>query len=245
MADPNLFAVLTACDKSNLASDAFELSENAHCYRKAAEGIAKELMIDSRESTPAPRPLPVVNHEAGYCVLLRLDDPLKDPQIGWQFGTNPRISDVLLGHRGTFGISSRQFYITITDQFRVELHDESRYGTIISHDSQAKDVALKDDKRLLSFQPGAHEQFKEIIVYVPDHEGLAFRIEFPNHREGGLNTGGTYGYFFENLKQHSPLLAALVWIAIHLPHLIVVNLGLLEDCPSSTTAGRSDEANLD
>ena len=193
MLDPKLFAVLTAHDKSNLAREAFGLPENVRCYRKTTEGIAQEPIIGSREPTPAPQPPPESNYESGHHILLRLDDPPKDPKTGWQFGTNPRVSDVLLGHRGTAGISSRQFCITITDQFRVELHDESRYGIIVSHNGQAKKVVLKDDKRLLSFEPGAHEQWKKIIVYVPDGKGLAFEIEFPNQREGK-------GEYWKNLR---------------------------------------------
>ena len=92
---------------------------------------------------------------------------------------------IFLGHQGTKGISSRQFYITVTDQFRVELHNESRYGTVISRDGQAKDVVLKDDKWLLLFKPRAKQSWKEVMICVPSGEGLAFKIEFPNHSEQG------------------------------------------------------------
>ena len=209
MLDPKLFAVLTAYDKSNLAREAFGLPENVHCYRKTTEGIAPEPIIDSREPTPAPQPPPESNYESGDRLLLRLDDAPKDPKTGWQFGTNPRVCDVLLGHRGTTGISSRQFCIAITDQLRVELHDESRYGTIVSHDGQAMNVVLKDDKRLLSFEPGAHEQWEEIIVYVPDDEGLAFKIELPNHREGGREYWKNLRAFVEECRTALPGVSGL------------------------------------
>ncbi|KAK3174021.1 hypothetical protein OEA41_001265 [Lepraria neglecta] len=209
MLDPKLFAVLTAYDKSNLAREAFGLSENVYCYCKTTEGIAHEAIIDSREPTPAPQSPPNANYESGDRILLRLDDPLKDPKTGWQFGTNPRVCDVLLGHRGTGGISSRQFYITITEQFRVELHDESRYGTVISHNGQAKDTVLKNDKRLLSFEPGAHQQWKEIIVYVPDDKGLAFKIEFPKHSEGGHEYWKNLRAFVEECRTALPTVSGL------------------------------------
>ncbi|KAL9130730.1 MAG: hypothetical protein Q9217_001167 [Psora testacea] len=209
MLDSKLFAVLTAYDESNLAREAFGLPENVHYYRKTTEGIARKPIIDSREPTPARQPPPNANYESGDRILLRLDDPLKDPKTGWQFDTNPRVCDVLLGHRGTGGISSRQFYIIITEQFRVELRDESRYGTVISHDNQAKYMVLKDDKRLLSFEPGAQEQWREIIVYAPNDEGLAFKVEFPNHREGGREYWKNLRAFIEERRTVLPTVSGL------------------------------------
>lgn len=179
MSDPNVFAVLIPCDKKNLARDAFRLQDNADCYCKAVEGIAEEPTIDSREPTPAPQSSPEGNYDSADRVLLRLDKLPKDLKKGWQFGTDPLVSDVLLGHRGTKGISSHHFHIAITKQFRVELHEKSRYGTAVGYDGQAKEVVLKEDKWLLSFEPGAQKQWKYIIIYVPDADGLAFKIEFP------------------------------------------------------------------
>ena len=209
MADPNLFAVLTAYDNKNLARDAFGLPANIHCFRKAAEGIAEEPTIDSREPTPAPQPSPEARCESGDRILLRLDKPPKDSKTGWKFGTDPRVSDVLLGHRGTSGISSSQFYITITEQFHVELHERSRYGTVVSYDGQAKNVILKDDKRLLSFEPGAQKQWKDIIVYVPDANGLAFKIEFPSHRVGGSEYRENLRAFFKGCNTALPSVSGL------------------------------------
>ncbi len=98
MSNPKLFAVLTAYDKSNLATTAFGLPENVHYYRKAAEFAAQEPIIVSREPTPSPEPDSEADYESGDRILLHLDDPLKDLRTGWQFGTNQRVSDVLLGH---------------------------------------------------------------------------------------------------------------------------------------------------
>jgi hypothetical protein len=70
----------------------------------------------------------------------------------------------------------------------------SRYGTCVGHDGQGKKSTVKDDKRLLSFEPGATKQFKEVRIYAPDEYRLAFDIEFPNHRSGG---GGEY---WQNLQ---------------------------------------------
>ena len=112
MSDPNVSAVLTADDNLNLARDAFHLQDNAHCFHNAAKGIADKPTIDSREPTPAPEAPADAQYEA---VFLRFDKPPKGLKKGWQFGTDLRVPDILLGHRGTPGISSCHFYIT-TDE---------------------------------------------------------------------------------------------------------------------------------
>jgi hypothetical protein len=142
--------------------------------RRQRPRIAEEPTIDGWEPTPAPGPSPEQsNYHSADRILLRLDKPPEDPTRGRQFGTNPRVCDYLLGHRGVKGISSCQFSITITQSFWVELHDKSRYGTCVSHDGQAKHVVVKDDRRLLSYEPGSRNQWEEVILYVPDIDGLA------------------------------------------------------------------------
>ena len=173
---------MTAYDNLNLARDAFHLQDNAHCFHKAARGIADKATIDSREPTPAPEASAEAQYEA---IILRFDKPPKDLKKGWQFGTSLRVSDVLLGHRGTPGISSCHFYITIDERGYVWLHDSSTHGTVVSHDGKLKKVILEHDKRLLAFEPGAQKQWEHVIVYVPEPKGLAFRIEFLNHRIAG------------------------------------------------------------
>ncbi len=49
----DLFAVLTAQNIKNKASSAFKLPYNLKKLRSAVEGVAEELIIDSRETTPA------------------------------------------------------------------------------------------------------------------------------------------------------------------------------------------------
>src|SRR6266576_1300185 len=102
MSDPNVFAVLTPRDRNNLASAAFRLPENAHSYFKVAvasgQGIAEEPTINSREPTPAPGPpSEQANYNSADRIMLRLDKLPKDPTKGWQFGTDPRVCDYLLG----------------------------------------------------------------------------------------------------------------------------------------------------
>lgn len=121
MSDPNIFAVLTAHDRQDLAGQAFRLQHNVNSYFKSTgilQRIAQESNIDSRESTPAWVSSP--EEDKSDRIVLRLDKSPKNPSKGWQFGTNQRHSDILLGHRGTIGISSFQFCNTITQLFRVE-----------------------------------------------------------------------------------------------------------------------------
>lgn len=82
----HVLAVLTPCDRSNQAGAAFRLPENAHCYRTALDpalgGFSQGPAIDSREPTPAPES--PSDADAAYyhadCIMLRLDQPPKDPQ---------------------------------------------------------------------------------------------------------------------------------------------------------------------
>lgn len=94
---------------------------------------------------------------------------------------------------------------------------------------------MKDDKRFLYFEPGAKKKFKEVRIYAPDENGLAFDIEFPNHRLGG---GGEYWQNLQAFVDDSRK-------AIPRPHLSVVNLGLPVNSPSTWTMKRSDTVNLD
>ncbi|KAL9615897.1 MAG: hypothetical protein Q9160_009170 [Pyrenula sp. 1 TL-2023] len=182
MSDPGVFAVLIPCDQKSLARDAFALKANANFYQRASHAIAEEPTITSRESTPA-LDLP---HEGSYDlfdhILLTFKHKPKDPREGWQFRTNPLSSNVLLGHRGSRGISGRHFRVVITEQFSIELYDTSRLGTAVSYDNLGKDKVRKNEKWLLSYEPGKQRRWREVIVYVPDKTGLAFKIEFPNHQ---------------------------------------------------------------
>lgn len=207
MSDTNVFAILRPYDTKDRARNAFRLQENAHCNSKAAECIAEGPTIGSREPTPARSSSPEINYD---CIILRLDKPPKDPSKGWQFGTNPRVSDVLLGHRGTTNISGRHFYITITEQLRVELHENSRFGTAVGYNGKVKDLVLKDDKWLLSFEPAAKNPWYEVVIHVPDQHGLSFKIEFPNHSIGGQEYLENLSAFVEESRKALPSVSGLV-----------------------------------
>lgn len=182
----NTFAVLIPCDDKNRARDAFRLHANADCYYKAAEGIAEKPTIASREPTPAPAPAPQPsegNYDSVDHIRLTFEKKPNDPHKGFQFGTDPR-SDVLLGHRGTSGVSGRHFRITVNKKLCVELHEDSTFGTAIGYDGEAKDEVRRKNTWILSFQPGKKLRWKNVEICVPEETGLAFKIEFPNHEAG-------------------------------------------------------------
>lgn len=204
----NTFAVLIPCDDKNRARDAFRLQANADCYRKAAEGIAEQPTIASREPTPAPQPPLEDNYDSADHMRLTFDKKPNDPQKGLQFGTDPR-SDVLLGHRGTSGVSGRHFRITVNKNFCVELHEDSTFGTAVGYNGEAKDEIRRKNTWILSFEPGRKTKWRDVRIYVPDEAGLAFKIEFPNHEAGRPEYLANLRAFFEESRAALPPLDGL------------------------------------
>ena len=112
MYGPNVFAVLTAHDQKNKAGSAFELKHNSRWFCKATGGVALKPTIDSRETTPAEDSRSDNDDEVSAInrLVLPFDKllSLDNLQNGLQLGTNTASSHVLLGHRGTKGISGKQ-----------------------------------------------------------------------------------------------------------------------------------------
>lgn len=77
--------------------------------------------IDSRQSTPATGPSMDETFGATDRLILTFDELPRDLSNGVQLGTNPRSSHVFLEHRGTRGISARQYNITVDDDLRIWL----------------------------------------------------------------------------------------------------------------------------
>lgn len=186
----NIFAVLTPCDEEDKARTAFALEENATWFHSAPGGIAEEPAIDSRAPTPAP-PTPGDGGDgATTCsIILTLDKPLKNPLNGFQFGTNTHC-DVLLGHRGTRGVSGHHAKMTIDDCLRVWLHDHSTYGTAVGYNHQAENEIRTKDTWILAYEPGVCPPWNDVRVYIA---GLAFKVDFPNHTAG-------HPQYVENLR---------------------------------------------
>lgn len=141
MENPNLIATLIPVDTKKLAENAFRLKHNHARYLRPTGGIAEEPTISSREPTPAPQ-LRDSNadghcHASAHRIQLTFSQKPKDPSKGYAFGTNPRLCDVLLGYRGTPGISSVHFYITFNEQQRVILNSCSPRGMAVSYSGQA------------------------------------------------------------------------------------------------------------
>ena len=115
----NVFAVLMEIDDQNNARSAFNLPQNARWLRKATGGVAEVPTIDSRQPTPTTGPSMDETSDATDRLILAFDELPRDLPNGVQLSTNPRSSHVLLGHRGTQGISARQYNITVNDELRI------------------------------------------------------------------------------------------------------------------------------
>lgn len=195
MYDPNVFAILVPFDKRNLARDAFRLDHNSRFYHRAISRNAEELPLDSRNSTPSPE-----LHSDGYenCVdriLLTFDQMLRNPGRGWQFGTDHSRCDILLGLPKTRGISRQHLSIQVDENLCVWLHDQSTHGIAVGYDDQSMDELRKKEKWILSFMPSAQQSWKDVTIYVPKENGLAFKIKFPNHADDRLD-------YLANVRAH-------------------------------------------
>ena len=193
----NVFAVITAHDTRNLASSALRLPENSKWFRAATGGVAERPSLGSRESTPATDVSPSFaaggngsdtesDEEddwvdgAADCLIITFDEPLKNPENGLQLGSSSLTSDILLGHRGTRGVSARQYNITVDDDLRIWLHDyHSRHGTGVALGGQNGAEVRKKETWLLAHREGP--LLPEIAIYSGK---LAVKFEFPNHHHG-------------------------------------------------------------
>lgn len=92
-------------------------------------------------------------------------------ETAYVFGTNPRICDVLLGHRGSPGVGERHFCIFLDTYGSVILRDSS------TCDGQAGDETQHQRTWILSLRG----RKRDIIVYVPQSTGLAFKVELATH----------------------------------------------------------------
>ncbi|KAL8941885.1 MAG: hypothetical protein Q9216_001995 [Gyalolechia sp. 2 TL-2023] len=185
MDDDNLFAVLMPCNENT--KDAFRYPHNANRYYERIKAIPQEPVFESRESTPSPPDFQEssLDYTSLDRILLTFDQKPKDLSKGWQFGTNPSSSDVLLGDRRTKGISARHFTITIANNLRVMLHEDSTYGTAVGYDGEASDEVRKRNTWILCFEPGAEAPSR---IWTPRQRPILVKEEYIGH--------GTYGNVF-------------------------------------------------
>lgn len=180
MYDQNVLAVLIPCeDKSRTA---FNLKQNASRFHKAVGGVAEEPIIGDRDPTPAQLSSSEEDLDVPERIILAFDKPPKNPSCGWQFGTNEDSSDVFLGARGTRGVSSRQYNITIDEKLRIWLHDfHSTHGTAVSYNHEHQDEVRTKETWILSYEPRNPKRWNDIAII---SGGLKINVEFPNHRAG-------------------------------------------------------------
>lgn len=181
MYDHNVFAVLTAQDSENMASSAFKLPYNSKWFRKAVGGVAGEPIIDSREATPAGDEDVLADGKEPGAVdrLVITIDEIENPLNGIQLGTNTVWSHILLGHRGTKGISAKQCNIKVDDDLRIWLYDYySTHGTAVGYDGQNQKEVRKKETWILAYEAGTRNRFGDITIHF---SGLVIKIEFPNH----------------------------------------------------------------
>lgn len=192
MYDRSVLAVLTPCDEENLARMAFRLNHNAARFHGATSsiGIAQEPIIDSREPTPAPPSPSELDRSAADYILLALGDQgLEDAPNTWRFGTNKKLCHVLLGYRGTAGISAFQYSITVDDDFCIWLHDfQSSHGTAVGYNGQGQDEIRKKDTWILSYGPGRTQHWEDIRIY---SVALLSRLSSPTTRQRILSISST------------------------------------------------------
>lgn len=196
MYDYDVFAVLTAQDSKNRASSAFKLAHNARWFRPAVGGVAEKATIDSREPTPAID-TQAEEDEGGAGAVNRLVltfselMQLEGLGDGIQAGTSTATSHILLGHRGTPGISNRQYNIVVDDEMRIWLHDRcSTHGTAVAYNEQNAKETRMNETWLLAYRPSTRNCFGRITI---NSGGLIIGIEFPNHE-------GQDAQYLENLR---------------------------------------------
>ena len=177
MFDYNVFAVLTPYQENHRATVAFELPHNAKRFHGVSSSVVEEATIDSREPTPVQS----TTEDEPACIILTLDEEVKDPENMWQFGTRPSTSDILLGRQGIELISAKQCNLTIDDnEHCIWLHDyHSSVGTAIGYDERMKDEVRRKETWILSHRPGSEKKgLGEITIHIGK---LSCKIEFPNH----------------------------------------------------------------
>lgn len=135
MDDHDIFAVLIAYDDQNRASSAFKLPENARWFRGVVGGVAETPTLDSREVTLADDASPNdVQVNSVDRLVVTFSELMKNPTTAIQVGTHPATSHILLGHRGTRGVSARQYQIVVDTQLRIWLHDwYSTHGIAVGY----------------------------------------------------------------------------------------------------------------
>ena len=177
-----VFAVLTPRDRKNKAGSAFKLKHNSEWFQGATGGVAEAPTLKSREVTPAEDFSSDEESDAVDRLVITFDGLLKHPLSGLQFGTSQDTSHILLGYRGTRGISAKQYNVTVDDSLCIWLQDHhSTHGTAVGYNGQNQKEVRKKEQWILAYEPGRRNRFRDITVH---SGGLVVQIAFPNHEAG-------------------------------------------------------------
>ncbi|KAL8789780.1 MAG: hypothetical protein Q9195_006672 [Heterodermia aff. obscurata] len=177
MEDPTLIATLIP--GNHLTKRVFEKNEE-RCV-SSVEEFNDDPATSSRETTPAYLIPQIVNQS---CVLLKFDQPPKDPSKGYAFGTNEQDCDVVLASTGVQGASRIHFHISfdmINGEKRLVLRDSSTNGTAVSFDSHGKDEKRNHFTWILNrpmYQKGGVGEWK-IKVHL---QNLEFEVQLASHQ---------------------------------------------------------------
>ncbi|KAK0264617.1 hypothetical protein LTR35_017312 [Friedmanniomyces endolithicus] len=196
MQHDNVFLYLTSADSRNKASSVIKLPKNSRWYCDAQGGVEGEPTVTSRDPTPAPDE---VEEDAPDHTSLDVTErlaitftglqeacqdgsvPVQSAEAGVVFGTDPRFCHVVLGFRGTVGISRNYFAIRTDSSHQIVLADlGSTHGTAVETNGQNRDQRRSWDQWILTGQPGSDDRFSTIIVWLGE---LALNLVLPNHHK--------------------------------------------------------------
>ncbi|KAK2591045.1 hypothetical protein QQS21_011277 [Conoideocrella luteorostrata] len=183
MYGPEVFLVLKPLDSSNRARSAFRLPQNAQWFRPGTGGVAEHASIGSRDVTPAfDLGLGDEIEETLDRLVVTFPELMRLQNLGGglQAGTNQTLSHILLGHRGTKGVSNQQYRIAVDHNLHIWLHDyTSTHGTAVGYGGQNVQEIRKKETWILAFEPSKEEDSLEKITI--HCGGLVTDVKFPNH----------------------------------------------------------------
>ncbi|KAK1813223.1 hypothetical protein LTR12_012412 [Friedmanniomyces endolithicus] len=178
----DVFFRLTPNARPENARKVFGLPHNACWPQTSTTDIATERTIGNRESTPAV----VLESHTGHLALTFSDlfalvknGERPSLQNGIRFGTDPNHCRVLLGHRGTQGISGQHYTLSVNQDLSVWLSDySSSHGTAVMCNKQ-NGGQLRGNERWILANPAGHlGPYSQIVIQAGR---VYLSIDLPNH----------------------------------------------------------------
>ncbi|KAL8933114.1 MAG: hypothetical protein Q9216_006520 [Gyalolechia sp. 2 TL-2023] len=200
MYGPEVFAVLTPWREKHWANtiQAFGHPHNTRWLDRDA--------IGSREPTPALSPTPESEHDSVNRLVLKFEQLMLIYSNEIQFGTDEKVSHILLKFPGVKAVSARQFVISVRPDYTVHLEDRfSKYGTYMVRDGKVEKQTLHGD-HILASKLGLPKLWNEVVIVTGN---LAYTIEFPNHAAGSSEYLEKLGSFRERENIGIPFIGAL------------------------------------